>query len=76
MLVEFGADVNARKDDNTTPLHEAVNNARFGSTVIRMLLEHGANVGAQDIRGRTALQIASEWEEDEIMALLSEHGAT
>ena len=43
--------------------------------VVRVLLEHSANVGAKDWQGRTPLQIASEKGYDEIMKLLSEHGA-
>ncbi|KAF8473034.1 hypothetical protein DFH94DRAFT_765466 [Russula ochroleuca] len=43
--------------------------------VVRVLLEHGANVGAEDNQGKTPFQIASANGEDEIMKQLSEHGA-
>jgi ankyrin repeat protein len=43
--------------------------------VVRVLLEHGANVDAEDSEGRTPFQIASAKGYDEIMKLLSEHGA-
>ena len=45
--------------------------------VVRVLLEHGANVGAEDNQGtgRTAFQIASTNGYGEFIELLSEHGA-
>ena len=42
---------------------------------MRVLLEHGANVGAEDNYGRTAFKIASTHGHGEIIELLSEHGA-
>jgi ankyrin len=48
-LVEYGADANTRSEDNTTALHLA---SKFGEVeVARVLLNHGANVDAKDIRG-------------------------
>ena len=71
LLLERGADVNARANDQSTPLHLAA--ARFGRVeVVHVLLQHGVNVGTKDSRGKTALQVASEKGNDEIMKLLSE----
>ena len=61
-----------------TPLHAAA--AGYGSVeVVRVLLEHGANVGAEDNQGRTPFQLASALasaqEENGIMEVLLEHGA-
>ena len=42
--------------------------------IVRVLVEHGANLGAQDEEGRTAFQIASAKGHNEMMRLLSEHG--
>ena len=75
LLLGHGADVNAQTSDGTyrTPLHITMEFNRVD--VVRVLLEHSANVGAKDWQGRTPLQIASEKGYDEIMKLLSEHGA-
>jgi ankyrin repeat protein len=48
---------------------------RFDSEIVRALLEHGANVDAEDDKGRTPFQIASARRVDKTTKLLSEHGA-
>ncbi|KAF8486295.1 hypothetical protein DFH94DRAFT_712219 [Russula ochroleuca] len=40
--------------------------------VAYLLLEHGADMEAEDSMGRTPLQVASEQQHDEITKLLSE----
>jgi hypothetical protein len=72
LLLEHGADINARDKRRFTPLHVAVEAGRV--EVVRVLLEHGADVGAEDYQGRTALQVVPDERRDEIMKLLSEHG--
>ena len=79
LLLEHGADVNAQTFSSSgstrvgTPLHVTMQYNR--AEVARVLLEHGANVNAEDGQGRTPFQIASAKGYDEIMKLLSEHGA-
>ena len=54
LLLEGGANANLRAKDNSTPLHLACLNKRF--EIIRALLDHGANVDAENDEGRTPLQ--------------------
>jgi ankyrin repeat protein len=73
VLLKHGADVNARSNDQSTPLHLA---AQFGMVcLVHVLLDHGASVGAEDERGRTPLQMASLNGHSSVVKLLSEHGA-
>ncbi len=58
LLLERGADVNAKNKHGFTPLHFA---AGIGHTdVAKLLLEHGADVNAKDEHGRTPADIARE----------------
>jgi ankyrin repeat protein len=73
--------VNARNKDGSTPLHIASRIETFGESekklpIARALLEHGADIGAVDDKGRTAFQVAEEAGHDEMMKLLSEHVST
>ena len=56
MLVEAGVDVNAVNEANFTALHGAAFQGSKGA--IRYLVEHGANINAQDFRGRTPYIVA------------------
>ena len=71
LLLEHGADVNARSRYHGSPLHEAVEHG--GVEVVRVLLEYGADVGAENNIDRTAYNIAEGRGNHEIMRLLSEH---
>ena len=68
MLLDHGADVNAKTMDDETPLHWATNEG-----VARILLEHGADPNAKDSYNRTPLQAAKR--HPDIVHLLREHGA-
>jgi hypothetical protein len=72
-LIEYDpAYINARNDVEATPLHCA----SIGSqAVVRLLLEHGADINAQTNIGRTPLHWASDWGALEAVRLLLEHGA-
>jgi ankyrin repeat protein len=43
--------------------------------VVRLLLEHGADVEVKDYYGKTALQEAADRGHDKVVELLREHGA-
>jgi hypothetical protein len=73
LLLEHGANINARGSTGWTPLHRASFNG--APEVVRVLLEHGADVEAKDYYGETALQVAADQGEDEVVELLREHGA-
>jgi ankyrin repeat protein len=83
LLLEHGAEVNARTLRGLAPLHVAAQHGKV--EVTRVLLEHAANVGAGDNRGRTPLHLAADIrmhegiERDfgrfEIIRALLEHGA-
>jgi ankyrin repeat protein len=60
-----GADTNAADDNGDTALIEA---ARYGRTeVVKLLLDHGANVGAKDHNGFTALAAAKDIETADLL---------
>jgi ankyrin repeat protein len=68
MLLEAGADANARQGGGFTALQAAAQNGDPEMT--RDLLEHGADPSAATDDGRTALSIAEEQGHEEVAALL------
>jgi uncharacterized protein len=57
-LIEHGADVNAKGDNDVAPLHTAA--ARGNLESATLLLEHGADIGAVTKDGKTAISYAEE----------------
>ena len=55
-LIKNGADVNAARDDGSTPLHWAAN--RDDTEVAAALIKAGANTNASDENGETPLLLA------------------
>ena len=73
ILLEKGADVNAKTNNGWTALYSA---SRGGYTEIAsMLLEKGADINAKDNYGNTALMWASHYGHIEIVALLLKNEA-
>ena len=77
ILIEYGpACVHARNELGSTPLHWASNSINFNDgSVIRLLLENGADINVQNTDGWTPLHRASSDGLQEAVRLLLEHGA-
>jgi ankyrin repeat protein len=74
LLLEEGANVNARDEDTWTPLHRGAQYGHIG--VVRLLLEKGANINVQTVRTRqTALHLATREGHVEVVRLLLDKGA-
>ena len=59
LLIKHGADVKARDETHSTPLHMA-SSSGF-PLLVALLIEHGADPTAKDHRHRTPLHLASSW---------------
>ena len=74
ILIEAGADVNAKNNNGETALISASNN-RCNLELAKILIEAGANVNADDNNGNTALMIAVIRRCDKVAQILIEAGA-
>ncbi|TYZ66673.1 hypothetical protein PybrP1_000580, partial [[Pythium] brassicae (nom. inval.)] len=74
-LLEQGAEVDARGEDNRTPLMIAV---RFSQhkEIVDLLVANGANINARDTCGWTPLYFAACWSTQAIVELLLARGAS
>ncbi|XP_019641066.1 PREDICTED: death-associated protein kinase 1-like [Branchiostoma belcheri] len=73
LLIEHGADVEAKRSNGCTALHLASFTGKTG--VAELLIEHGADVEAKHSDGGTALHVASLNENTGVAELLIKHGA-
>jgi ankyrin repeat protein len=74
ILLERGADPNARQMSGYVPLHEI---AGQGSVEFaKLLLDHGADINAKSDDGKTALAMAIELKRSDMEAFLRSQGAT
>ena len=73
LLLEKGADIEAKTSDGRTALHRAAENGH--EAAVRVLLEHRADVEAKDKDGGTALHWAAENGHEATVRVMLEHRA-
>src|SRR5206468_1641703 len=73
ILLEHGADLEARDSQGDTPLLCAVENG--DRTVVKLLLDMGANIETSDNQGNTPLLRATMREYEETLSILLDKGA-
>lgn len=71
VLIEFGADVNARGANDRTPLHMAWQMNRV--LAVRVLLENEAETSLRDAAGYTARSLAAAFNRAAVLRVLDEH---
>jgi ankyrin repeat protein len=75
LLLDSGADVNARDSRLFTPLHIAAGGFTNRKDVVEVLLARGAEVNARDDLGMTPLYLMASSSQTSKMELLLDHGA-
>ena len=70
VLIEFGADVNARGSNNRTPLHMACQMNRV--LAVKVLLENGADMSLKDDAGYTARSLAAGFKRTAVLRILND----
>ena len=73
LLLDQGADIDARSDEDRTPLHLAV--AQGSAEMVSLLLDQGADIDARSDEGRTPLHLAVAQGSAEMVSLLLDRGA-
>ncbi|WP_052188150.1 ankyrin repeat domain-containing protein [Cellulophaga sp. Hel_I_12] len=77
LLIQNGADVNAKQMQNITPLHAAAHNGQ--TALVQLLADHGADLKAKTDNGKTPLSMAEEsafTETAELIRQLVSHTST
>jgi ankyrin repeat protein len=73
LLLEAGADPNARQERGFVPLHDAAANGNVG--LVDLLLKHGARPDAKTDDGKTAADMAVERGHQDLAAKLKNAAA-
>ena len=73
MLIDYGANVNARDFRHWTPIHFSVGTGDLD--MAKLLLERSADVHAMNDKGETPLHQSLRIGDPEVTDLLREHGA-
>lgn len=72
LLIDHGADVNARQMQGVTPLHSATHNGQ--TKLAELLIDNGADINAKMDSGQTPLFMANEKNFQETAELIIRHG--
>jgi uncharacterized protein len=72
LLIEAGADVNAKQNQGVTPLHSAAHNGQ--TRLAELLIANGADVGARTDGDKTPLQLALEKNHDQTAEVIRNRG--
>lgn len=72
LLLDHGADVNARQQDDFTPLHAAAQNGNV--ELVRLFLRMGADVNVRTGSGLSPLQLAMDSKNQQVVKLIMEAG--
>ena len=75
-MLNSGASINLADNDNENALHYASDSWEDNRHVIRLLIEKGIDVNAQNGNGTTALQLACQERDYEIVEMLLNAGAS
>ncbi len=73
LLLEYGANPDARSNDKGTPVHWAVSAGNI--TKLEYLTQYGANLNLQDLKGNTPLHWAVHYKFLSTVVFLIEHGS-
>jgi ankyrin repeat protein len=71
LLLKYGANPNTRNIRHQTPLHTLLSDNPDRLDAFRILVEHGADVDAEDGDGMTPLQLSLEGGHEEVSQLFS-----
>lgn len=72
LLIDHGANVNARQQGGFTPLHSAAQNGNL--KMMQLFLSRGAEVNARTSQGITPLSFAKESKKEDVIRLLQSEG--
>lgn len=72
LLIEHGADANAKQMQGVTPLHSAAHNGQ--TKLSKLLIDNGADINAKMDTGQTPLFMANEKDFQETADLIIKHG--
>ena len=75
LMLDHGADVNARDDSGRTPLMFAANCDCQPVNTVQLLIEHGADINAKNLSGMTALDAARLHGNTQMIDFLIKSGA-